>query len=277
MRLKEVIRVADVPTVVHLGAVERLKEQMEREEEDLSAEAQDGLRFYVERYFLTQIQNRQAFETLLSSLSRHDGGGQGFWVQGVYGSGKSHLLAVLDLLMGFPAARRCFAESHPDLAERVRGLEAGWGLWAVPVALEEHRAEEALEDIVARRFGETLKRKDGEAVLPSERRERLAAMQEAAASQGCRGLVILLDELSPFLAGKSKAGLYNDASYLQFLGQRTRLFPLWVVVTLSRPFQEFELDGDLMAKMRDRFSGGIALTIEHLREILSKKLLERDE
>ncbi|MCC6446258.1 MAG: hypothetical protein IT210_22745 [Armatimonadetes bacterium] len=266
MRIGDVIRVTEMPTVVQMASVARLKAGLAAGED-----RQADLRFYAARYFLTERENRRVVETILASFA---GEGRGFWVYGVYGSGKSHLLALIDLLASHTFARQVFAGAHPDMESLMAGLE---GLYPVAVPLEEHRAEEALEDIVARRFEESLQPGGTAAALPEGRRERMAAMLGEVAARGRRGMVLLLDELFPFLAAKPKADLHRDASYLQFLGQRTALFPIWVVAALSGPVQSLDMDAELLVKVQDRFTGGLSLTIEHLRTLLHRKLLERNE
>jgi hypothetical protein len=69
-------------------------------------------------YCLDDASARAAFDVIISGLARAEALGDAFHLQGVYGTGKSHLLAVLTLLCGHPeAAWPAFLATHPQYAE----------------------------------------------------------------------------------------------------------------------------------------------------------------
>ncbi len=77
------------------------------------------------------------------------GGGAGFLIDGVHGSGKTHFLSVLSLLLEYQAARDIFAGAHPEFGEVLARLGAEQPLLVVLIPLDEHRGRnELLEDIV---------------------------------------------------------------------------------------------------------------------------------
>jgi hypothetical protein len=94
-------------------------------------------------------------EACLQSMVRAIGGGrgQGFFVTGHFGTGKSHLLSMLALLCEDPGAWAPFAEG--PLAPHREAVAAARPL-VVSVSLLEHAAEERLEDIVAAAVGAAL-------------------------------------------------------------------------------------------------------------------------
>jgi hypothetical protein len=73
--------------------------------------------------------------------------GRGFFLQGNFGSGKSHFLAVLGFLLDNPEAWRHLPVQGTPLGAMALNL-AGRRVMPVPVSLVEHGSRERLEDIV---------------------------------------------------------------------------------------------------------------------------------
>ncbi len=114
----EVVEVADVPTVVQLTALRSLAAGLRAGPLEAWLEP---LRAYVGRWFLGDRRTLAVVRTVLTSLTQTEHGG-GFFVSGLYGAGKSHLLAALALLAEFPAAREEAFAAH----EPLRDLAVGW-------------------------------------------------------------------------------------------------------------------------------------------------------
>ena len=133
--------------------------------------------------------------------------GEGFFVIGNYGSGKSHLLNILSLVIGDASARRVFHQSCADspaagdelsaLAERAAARRP----LVVEISLVEHSNREYLERIVLQKAAAKLRRETpfGEAVdlpvaLPVPGRGVSGAAPGRRNGRG--GLLLLIDELS---------------------------------------------------------------------------------
>ncbi|HBT47116.1 MAG TPA: hypothetical protein DEA73_04410 [Peptococcaceae bacterium] len=279
-----------------------------------------------------------ALGAVLSAVAR--GEGQGFFLLGPYGSGKSHLLAVLHLLFAYPEMRQVMAAK-----ERVAAIwPEGWGTLiekvggrrylVAAVSLVEHNHHEELEDIVLAALDEAARAAFGRSLGTAAREEYTArareiltaryreALEEFLAQQGATeeelfrpanihllqallrrvgmpfrwgyrrqevaaelesllegcalgGVVILIDELSEFLRSKPDSRSFNeDIRFLQYLGEISRRMPLWVVATLQ---EQIEATGDIppeaFNKIKDRYPVRFRLTGEHLREIISRRLI----
>ncbi|HET6387712.1 MAG TPA: hypothetical protein VFJ58_30355 [Armatimonadota bacterium] len=440
----DLIEPCPIPPVVCLGDVQDLLRELLGG--DASAEAQNRLAEYVERYYIAEAENRRALSMALASLA--GGEGRGFILNGLYGSGKSHFLAVIALLAAYPPAWNAFLLSHPEYARyshhgdaedtekserekgesekgegwrgesekgesgkvergrsdrgkvpeksdrgadevarsflvphtpgaefpapalevpvvgpepRARALESSFilhpssfqspppapralsPLLVVIVALDERRGTcEDLEDVVFEEAERALDMLDGgegsgltaasfalrmaeerlfplyrdqfliwigerigsaltwdeirasdpaaAAALAAEfarvagvplvwqepRRDRLRRLLEAARDCGRRGVVILLDELSLFLSSKPRDRFHNDISFLQFLGQQGRLYPLWVVAAVQRGVEEVgDIDADTLHKLKDRYVWDLALSMAQLRPVLGRKLIRK--
>jgi len=349
MKIRDIVTVPSIPRVVQLAAVERLSAALDSRaagrpagsEEELEAQ----LSGYLEQYFLVDARTRTTVQTLLIHLATHRDHGEAFFVKGLYGSGKSHLLAVLRLLLEHPVAWDFFLRTHPEFAQCAERFLAQPPLLAVAVALDEYDGRDtALEDILFREAERALRRPrldiqaplteesyalelidrhlapryaaeladflrqelhltatwaevraaDPAAALAHARRfiqrhriplefrqsrvERLGRLLELVQERGLGGVVFLLDELSVFLSSKSPPGLQNDASFLQFLGQRAHLLPLWAVATLQKNIEDVgDVEAYTLQQIKDRWQTRLSLALTEARQVVSRKLLVKPD
>ena len=334
VRVGDLISLSPVTPVVSLSDVEGIRRSLAAGQDSLS-----GLRGLLAHYCLDDADTRAAFEVMVSGLARQAELGDAFHVQGVYGTGKSHLLAALTLLSGHPEqAWPVFLETHPEYAE-VAGSFGGPRL-VVAIALDEYPTRtHTLEYVVLSRIEQELAQRHGARVALTEeshllelvdryvapqvgegleeaargatgqnwgelrageperaaavaldfmaatgfpldwRRSRAAAWRTLARTLAARktartartarktartaretarsargserkergapdmdigptGVVVLLDELGLFLSGKDRAGLNADASFLQWLAQRTATSRCWVICATQRGLEE---------------------------------------
>lgn len=345
MKIRDILTVPAIPRVVQLAAVERLSAALEgraaSRPEDLGEELESQLSGYLEQYFLVDVRTRTTVQTLLIHLATHRDHGDAFFVKGLYGSGKSHLLAVLRLLLEHPVAWDFFLRTHPEFTQCAERFLAQPPLLAVAVALDEYDGRAiALEDVLFREAERSLRRPrlDVQAPLTEEsyalevidrhlapryaaeladflrqelhltatwaevraadpaaaiahacrfirqyriplefrqsRVERLGRLVELVRERGLGGVVFLLDELSVFLASKSPPDLQNDASFLQFLGQRAHLLPVWAVATLQKNIEDVgDVEAYTLQQIKDRWQTRLSLALTEARQVVSRKLL----
>jgi len=177
----------------------------------------------VDGYLVVESTNAAAMHGLLSALPQ----GGAFLLSGVYGTGKSHLMATIGLLAEFPDARQRFARRNPNWSPLLQPIGER-RFFVTYISLDEFDPTAfALETVVAREIAAEANRKDFAVPSdPSARGEWLSAVWQQAQAQGFSGIVLLLDELAMFLNAKSGEALHRDASFLQFLAQATRRLPL---------------------------------------------------
>jgi len=210
------------------------------------------------------VPTEEARRALVAVARRlRDGTGSAFVVGG-YGSGKSHLLAVLAEA----------GEAEPLPAADALWQEAG-GIGAPPplavaVSLVDQAAARPLEEILVEAAAQALGiAAPGQPSRP-ERWDGLAAATRAA---GRRGLLLLVDELSSFLRAKpGLAALREDVRLLQFLGER-RETPLWVVATMQETIEAAaQPEPEVSQRLRDRYAT-LRLTGAHLEEVVAGRLI----
>ena len=95
------------------------------------------------------------FLTILQSIK--EGQGEGFFVLGNYGSGKSHFLSILDLLLREEGVWGFLVEQRPALQEYSQWIQPGAYLVASD-SLVDYQAWERLEDIILTKIQERLQR-----------------------------------------------------------------------------------------------------------------------
>jgi hypothetical protein len=163
LRIGDLVAVSRAPAVVSLSDVARLRDRLACGEP-----CTEELASLLAEYHLGEEQTRLAFEAMLRSLGRSEERGDAFSVAGVYGSGKSHLLAVLALLCGHPqAAWPAFLEGHPQHARAAVGFPQP--RLVVPIPLDEYPSpSHPLEQIVFSSLERELAQRHGVRVALTE-------------------------------------------------------------------------------------------------------------
>jgi hypothetical protein len=193
----------------------------------------DALHDFVGGYIGFDERARHAVDVCVRSLAGSQG--SGFFFNGVFGSGKSHLLGLLALLCD-GLGHETFAATHNHLAPALQNFAPRLTVY---FSLDEYSAQEfSLEEIFWRELrGEWQRRgfASDELAIPAgtSRGEAFAVLEELFAAKELSGLAVFIDEMSLFLSGREHRALQNDAAFLQFLGQRARRnrtaasTPLW--------------------------------------------------
>ena len=237
--------------------------------------ASDETLDFVGGYLGFDARSHHALEMLLTSLSGDKGGA--FWLNGVYGAGKSHLLGVVALLCD-GAGREVFGALYPAFAPLLNRFQARL---VVSIALDDYSARNFdLEGIFWRELETQAARQN--LSLPSRdagesRAENFAQLEVGLRENGLNGLVICVDEVSLFLGGREREGLQSDAAFLQFLGQHARRASLWVVGALQKNVEDIgDLEAYSLSQIRDRFTT-LPLSLAHLPALVEARLRVIDD
>ncbi len=244
----------------------------------------------VETFVLT---NEVSFtiSTILEKIAASRG--EGFFVIGNYGSGKSHLLNILSLTISDNEARQAFISSCQDSLTAERSLPerlvkaADINPLVVEISLVEHSNREYLEQIVLKGVAAKLNSihpTGNTAILPEKiadltRQEAFETLKKTLKEGSYGGLVLLIDELSEFLRSKENPRSYNeDVRFLQYLGEFSEAIPAWIVATMQENIENTgSLSGELLHKIKDRYPVRFQLTGEHVKEIVSGRLVQKKD
>ena len=259
-RIGDLVEIPEIKTVIQL---EDLKDPQ------LS-------RMILETFVLTHevLDNLKAILTSLSG-----GEGRGIFLKGHFGSGKSHFLGMLSLLLRSPQSWEALTSQSQDLVDFERSLE-GRRFLVVEVSLVQYRASEFLENIILRGIFKALgDESQARFDEPEDRHAIFSRLKGSLKDRGYTGMVLLVDELSEFLRSKPDARAYNeDIRFLQYLGEEAGTFPFWVIATLQEWIEETgEIHQDTFNKIKDRYRVRLSLGRAHIEELVSERLIRHKE
>ncbi|UCG11163.1 MAG: hypothetical protein JSU72_11430 [Deltaproteobacteria bacterium] len=236
-----------------------------------------GLRQLILETFVLTGEVLENLQAILTSLSERQG--RGVFLKGHFGSGKSHFLSMLSLLLGEPRSWQVLVDQEPSLEVFAGNLDSLRFL-VVEVSLVQHRGSEFLEDIMLRAIFKELGRLLERTFEGAEtRHETFTQIETTLQDLSLSGMVLLVDELSEFLRSKPDARAYNeDVRFLQYLGEQAAAFPLWIIASLQEWIEETgEIHQDTFNKIKDRYRVRISLGRAHIEELVSHRLIRHKE
>lgn len=344
MRICDLITVHDAARSVDLATVSLLAEAVGREGADLTLGTASQLRELLAEFVTAESQPVDLLRVILGLMASDGERGGAFLVRGPGGSGKSHLLAVISLLLQHPVAWSVFLETHPSYAD-LHGRLSGRRHLVVPIPLPEHRGhDEHLEDVVFDRTERVLRGAPYQLAVPLSERshaldlidrhivpryakeltayarkhaagyesweslrehapeqavqvarqfahqigypldfrqsrvERLSRLLEIVREQRLSGIVWLLDDLHEFLGGEGPKAVHSDCSFLDFVGQRCKIAPLFVVATGEEGLEQLTtIEPYMLNAIRSSFRTDLNLSLEHMRAVARRRVIGRAE
>jgi len=258
--IRDLIEVPEIRTVIQL---QDLKDH--------------GLRRMIEETFVITGEVAKNLKSVFTSLCGQEG--RGIFLKGHFGSGKSHFLSMLSLLVRHPESWDQILMQEPSLRDFATKLQ-GLRFMVVEISLVQHRGSEFLEDIFLRAIFRELCHLLGRPFEGAETRQETFSQIKAALSDlRVAGMVLLVDELSEFLRSKPDARAYNeDIRFLQYLGEEAASFPLWIVASLQEWIEETgEIHQDTFNKIKDRYRIRLNLGRAHIEELVSQRLIRHME
>ncbi len=267
--LERLIRIRQFPPVVHPRHAREL----------LATPNAEQLAEWTAGYAITLPEHRRLLEDLLSSLAWGETG-KAALVNGAYGTGKSHLLVLLHLLTVLPAAWTPFLQAHPTFRRYAKSVQEHHRL-LVHFSLDEYGSQRRVEGAIGEEVARTLVRAGIQEMAGwtsrGPRPSAWAELMESLTEHGYDGLVLLIDELSLFLAGKSPSRRESDAAFLQFLAGWSSRTPVWLVGALQRNLADVgALRTHSWRQVEDRFQR-YTLSPQEIGQVLHEKLVLRTD
>ena len=335
MILDELISIRAFPSVVQAAEIHELRDA------PTSPQTLD----FVRGYLGFDDRSRHALEAIVRSLSSQSNSqhnaqhnsqnaktqnGGAWFLNGVFGSGKSHLLGVIALL-GDGIAHDALRESHPHLSPLLDNVAPRFVTHfsldeysAARVSLEEIFWREVACEWTRRGFdaneieysmgdlsrevsanaaqknalidhdspdnsnnetssNETSHNSFTKSASVNSRGETFAAFDAVLRARGFASWMVCIDELSLFLSGREHRALQQDASWLQFLGQRARRAvdesstrcAFHIVAALQKTVEDIgDIDAYALSQIRDRFTI-LPLSLAHLPSLIERRLIVR--
>ncbi|MFB3884745.1 MAG: DUF6079 family protein [Thermodesulfobacteriota bacterium] len=256
IKVGDLIEIPEIKTVIQLKDIE-----------------ESSLRQMILDSFVVTTEVMKNLEMMLASLAKPEG--KGAFLKGHFGSGKSHFLSILSLLLRAPDSWHALLSQEPSLRSFQRELQPRRFL-VVEISLIQHRGTEFLEDIFLKEIFRKLSLQIGKPFEGAEsRHETFREIRKVLRDLGYSGLVLLIDELSEFLRSKTDAHAYQeDIRFIQYLGEEAASFPLWIVASLQEWIEETgEIHQDTFNKIKDRYHIRITLGRTHIEELVSERLI----
>lgn len=255
VKIKDLIELPAIKTVVQLSDVQD----------------RDTRHMLLENFIVTEEVGKN-LEAILKSIAEQKG--QGVFIEGNFGSGKSHFLTVLAAAFENPDYWQLLTAQQKQLAAHVKKIiSEKYSIFKI--SLVEHAGAEVLEEIVSRAAVETgLIKKDD---LKLARKDRFSLIFSNLAFQQNAGVVLLIDELSEYLRSKPDARRFNEEiRFLQYLGELSFHNPLWIIATLQEKIEDTgEITQETFNKIKDRYPVRLFLGTHHVEELISKRLVKR--
>jgi len=180
----------------------------------------------------------------------HEGVGGGIFLKGHYGTGKSHLLSFLSQ----------------------KSSEPGLQLKTSPISLIRYSSSESLEKITYQSI--PLEKFESE-----DRNHYFDRYLEHCKQNNLKGFMVLYDELSEFLKSKeSPSQLSEDIRFLQFLAEYCSHHHSWVIGAIQEDIEGIgHASRETSLKLKDRFTLRWNLSTLHVKDLLSQRLLQKQE
>jgi hypothetical protein len=239
MKLRDIIEIPEVKLVIELDDADK---------------DPDGITSSF--VFTGEIQD--SLDAILNRINK--GQGCGIFIKGNYGSGKSHFLSYLYLLLKNkeflplpPVEREIEGRTLPDTSGE-RELNA------IKISLVKYPASRSLESIVLSSLG-----------YKGEVTDRQETFKDIINNR----TVIIIDELSEFLRSKpAPSAFYEDIRFLQFLGEFSFHHPLWIIASLQEWIEETgHISSNIFNRIKDRYPLRINLSSSHIEDIIDRRII----
>lgn len=203
----------------------------------------------------TFILTKELQESLNLLLRRiNEKKGCGVFIKGNFGSGKSHFLSYLYLLLK--------NRTHPGLHD-YPDIKAS-NIHMAKISLVKYPSSRNLESIILDSFA-----CKGDS---PNREEQFKEIVDAPT-------LIIIDELSEFLRSKqAPSSFYEDIRFLQFLGEFSFHHPLWIIASLQEWIEETgHISSGLFNRIKDRYPLRINLSSSHIEDIIDQRMVIKKE
>lgn len=229
-KIRDILHVPDIKLVVELDDADR----------DSSG---------IKSSFVLTQEVEQGLKAILQRIN--DNKGCGVFIKGNFGSGKSHFLSYLYLLL-----RNKTFEGFHDLKDRTLKISK--------ISLVKYPAHKSLEEIVLDSFH-----------FKERRSNRADEFKEIVHMP----TIIIIDELSEFLLSKpTPSAFYEDIRFLQFLGEFSFHYPLWIVASLQEWIEETgHISSSIFNRIKDRYPLRLNLTASHIEDIIDRRIIIKKE
>ena len=202
---------------------------------------------------------------------------RGLLVVGNYGTGKSHLMALISAIA--ERAELCAAATHPAVGSKARDIAGRFEVLRLEIGSTTMTLRDVICYHVEKRLGEL-----GVAYrFPSARevtnnKDPFAAMMAAYEEvYPNKGLLLVLDELLDYLRTRDERALILDLNFLRELGEICKLTRFRFLAGVQESLFDsgrFQFVADTLRRVRDRFEQ-VRIAREDVAHVVSRRLLQK--
>lgn len=176
--------------------------------------------------------------------------GCGTFIKGNFGSGKSHFLSFLYILLN--SKNIDVIDKYPKLKELDLNI--------LKISLVKFPANISIERIVIDAFGFK-----GDVFNRDDIFKNLID----------KPTVIIIDELSEFLRSKpDNPSFYEDIRFLQFLGEFSFTHPMFIIASLQEWIEETgHISSTIFNRIKDRYPLRLSLSSSHIEDIIDQRII----
>ena len=243
------------------------------------ADVEKSARRLVETFVISTRMGEQLCDMVFPQLQfAKPGDNKGLLVVGNYGTGKSHLMALISAVAEHEDLAPCL--TNPAVADKAAMIAGRFKV----IRAEIGSTTMSLRDILCRVLEEGLDRLGVSYEFPdlSERHENKSAFQEMMAAFQAeypdQGLLLALDELLDYMRSRRDQELSLDLSFLREVGEvckgtRFRFISGVQEALFDNP--RFQFVADTLRRVKDRFEQ-VRIAREDVAYVVSERLLKKD-
>jgi len=106
--------------------------------------------------------------------------------------------------------------------------------------------------------------------------ERLSRLLQLLLEEHLQGVVWLIDDLSGFLASADRKAVHSDCSFLEFIGQRSKIEPLHIVAGIEDGLEYIiGLEPYLMGSLRNLYKASYDLSAKQMTRVARQRMIGR--
>ncbi len=190
----------------------------------------------------------KALKIILEKIYKNKG--SGIFVKGNFGSGKSHFLSYLYIILN---DCKKIKDNFPEFKNFPHTNTK-------KILLTKYPSSRSLESIILEYF---------------DYQNKVLNRDEVFKKCINKPTVIIIDELSEFLRSKENpASFYEDVRFLQYLGEYSFNNPLWIVASLQEWIEDTgHISSSMFNRIKDRYPIKINLTSSHIEDIIDKRIV----
>ena len=204
---------------------------------------------------------------------------KGVLIVGNYGTGKSHLMAVISALAEY--ADLVENVRNPEVREAADTIAGRFTVWRTEIG----GVEKGLREIILDELEECLAEVGAPYTFPpadqiaNNKETLLAAMEGFRVANPDQGLLLVVDELLDYLRSREQRALILDLGFLRELGEIVELTPFRFIAGVQETLFDnprFSFVADQLRRVRDRFEQ-VRIAREDIAYVVSQRLLKKDD